>query len=119
MFYWLGLRTLRLFVLATSEPKPIPNINNDAQGTYYTDATVENKVDRSIILTYTDGEKTNEWIIPASSVQTANFITTPLTQPDALIFSAVSENKTSSLLINGDPEFRLFPNLTKFMTVIK
>ena len=80
--------------------------------------TVENKVDRPIILTYTDGEKTNERIIPASSVQTASFITTSLTQPDALIFTAVSENKTS-LLINGDPEFRIFPNLTKFMTVIE
>ena len=118
MFCWLGLRTLRLFVLAISEPKPIPNINNDVQGTYYTDVTVENKVDRPIILTYTDGEKTNERIISASSVQTASFITTPLTQPDALIFTAVSENKTS-LLINGNPEFRIFPNLTKFMTVLE
>ena len=111
----MGLRTLRLFLLV----KPKPDINNGVQGTYYTDVRVENKIDRPIILTYTDGEKTNERIIPASSVQTASFITTSLTQPDALIFTAVSENKTSSLLINGKPEFRIFPNLTKFMTVLE
>ena len=110
----MGLRTLRLFLLV----KPKPDINNGVQGTYYTDVRVENKIDRPIILTYTDGEKTNERIIPASSVQTASFITTSLTQPDALIFTAVSENKTS-LLINGNPEFRIFPNLTKFMTVLE
>ena len=113
--------TLRLFVLVIPEPKPISNvsINNGVQGTYYTDVRVENKVDRPIILTYTDGEKTNERIIPASSIQTASFITTSLTQPDALIFTAVSENKTSYLLINGNWEFRIFPNLTKFMTVLE